>query len=367
MQVNVKAFKQALAQASQVIEKRSTMPVLSNVLLTGKGSALRIESTDLELSHSYILDGTSTDGKDWSLAVNAKQLSEVLKASTAPQVTLSRDDGTLLLAFNGGGTAKLQGVDAQDYPMLNIIPDGTPMQLIERELLLDLLTSTVHAVSKDQTRYHLNGVYLESTSDGFKATATDGHRLSHKCNKSAAHIQSSIGKAWILPIKAVKVLISRLSKSTSPDVAIYIDGPWLHFTSEWILSVRHIEGKYPNYAQLIPAKQSHCWVAPSGAILSACKRLAPMTNKVGALAIDFDINQITMTAHNLDTGTESKESLNIACDFKLKTGFNVKYLIDALGIYDESDVATMKLSDNLSPMLMTAPNKALAVVMPMRI
>ncbi len=361
--VNTKALKQALTHAAQVIEKRSTMPVLSNVLLSARGSGLSIEATDLELSHSETIDAYAIGGQElpWSIAVNCKQVLNYIKTLDQKSECTLDVDGNKLNINN----SSFQGVSAEDYPMLSKPSDGTTTQLIETTVLLALLEATAHAMSTDQTRYHLNGIYLESTKDGWKATSTDGHRLHHLTLASIAHSNAkSIGRSWIIPAKAVKTMISRLRKYTGPDVVLYIDGPWMHVSAGAILSIRLIDGIFPNYPQLIPSRASHTFIA-NGEMLAVCKRLAPMTGKSNGVRMDFCINRVTMTAFNVEEATESVETLNVACDFELKTGFNVDYLIDALDVIGGE--ITWKFTDGLSPLLLTRSNAPLAVIMPMRV
>lgn len=359
--VQVLALKRVLTNAAQVIDKRSSYPTLSNVHLTARGSGLLIESTDLEVSHSEVIEVTAIEGTiHWTAVVNCKQLLTYIKGLSG-ECTLALN-GTAVLLVNG---ASFQGILSEDYPALNKIPEGTPHQLIETNILLALLRATEHATSQDVTRYHLCGVYLESTVDGWKVTSTDGHRLAHHSLSSITHSNKATqGKSWILSNKAVKTLITRLSKFKGLDVTLYVDGPWLHVVSEGTLSIRAIGGKYPNYSQLIPTKNKNNLVV-NGEMVAACKRLAPMTGKSNGVNFKFGINMVTLTAFNVDEGTKAEEKLNIPCDFELEMGLNVDYLIDALDAIGGE--VKWQLNDKISPIVLSRPNGPMAVIMPMRI
>ena len=372
--MKVKAKKSELisliGKTQNIVERRNTMPVLINVLLEAQNDRLKIYATNLEVSLTdEITASVLTPGR---VAVSAKNLFELSKElNDSSEVTLTKQDNNWLKVTQGKSVFNLVGISADEYP---VFPAHSPKDFVEIEtrVLADMIGKTIYSISNDETRYHLNGVYFEKrqtpSGPGLLMVATDGHRLS-LVNKSEQSIENRGGEGVIIPRKGLAE-IYKLLENAEGLFKMAVEGPQLVVAYQnTLLMVRLIEGKYPNYRQLIPQNLNEHVEIRRDDLLASLRRVSLLSNqKSKGVTLNFSTGKLEITSNNPELG-DAKEEIEV--DYQgngLKIGFNAKYIMDVLTSIDEDEIS-LDLKDQLSPGIMRPKvNKDYTcVIMPMRI
>ena len=370
LKIEKKNLLALLARSQNVVEKRNTMPVLVNVLMEANEDLFRIFATNLEVSltdqcRAEILD----TGK---VAVNARSLFDIVKELPDGSIELVKQENNWLKVIQNKSEFNIVGISADEYP---VFPTYNTKDFIkvEPKLLLEMIEKTIYSVSTDETRYHLNGVYFEKSDQGkpsFRMVATDGHRLSlvdRSINKEEA--VSGYTQGVIIPRKGLNE-IRKLLDSTEDTFEMAIEGSQLIVRrDQTVLMIRLIEGKYPNYKQLIPQNLSENALINRDLLLSSLRRVSLLSNqKSKGVTLSLSNGLMQISSNNPELG-DAKEELEIDYTGKeLKIGFNAKYILDVLGSMEEEDIR-LELKDQLSPGLLRPQSDSdyTCVIMPMRI
>ena len=346
------------------------MPILVNVLLEAKDNGLRAFATDLEVS---LTDEIPAQIKDpGRVAVNAKSLFEIIKELPEGRIDLERKENNWLKITQNRAVFNIVGISPEEYP---VFPTFTTQEFVRMDAATfsEMIEKTIYSVSTDETRYHLNGVYLEVRGDADKATyrmvATDGHRLSLIDREVATAPNRTGTQGVIIPRKGLHE-IRKLLDSVEDSVEIAIEGAQLIVRSQrTVLMVRLIEGKYPNYQQLIPQNLKEHFLVPRESLQSSLKRVSLLSNaKSKGVTFAISNGRMEITSNNPELG-DAKEEIEVEYQGKeMRIGFNARYVLDVLAsMHDE--VVRVELNDQLSPGLLR-PNSDTSytcVVMPMRI
>ena len=366
IEIQKKDLLNLLSRTQNIVEKRNTMPILINVLLEAKDSLLKAYATDLEVS---LTDTAVAQIKEaGKVAVSAKSLFEITKELIDGPIQLNKKENNWLEIKQGKFLSKIIGVAADEYPVFPVYSSEyfSKINAAEFKMMID---KTIYSVSNDETRYHLNGVFFESSEKNrITMVATDGHRLS-MIKKSFKELNFTEKIGVIIPKKGL-FEIKKLIESTVEDVFIAVEGSqFILKAGSSILMIRLIEGKYPNYQQFIPQKLTHKIIVSRELILSSLKRVSLLANqKSKAILMHFNNGTLEITSNNPELG-DAKEELDINYNGpELKIGFNARYIEDVLKNIEQENVE-FELNDQLSPgVLKPADNSDyLNVVMPMRI
>ena len=366
IEIQKKDLLSLLSKTLNIVEKRNTMPILVNVLLEASDSSLKAYATDLEVSLTdYSPAIIKETGK---VAVSAKSLFDITKELFEGPLQLIKKDNNWLEIKQGKFLSKIVGVAAEEYPVFPTYNSDRFFKIDSSEFK-QMIDKTIYSVSNDETRYHLNGVYFESTQkNNITMVATDGHRLSLiKKEFSEINFNEKIGV--IIPKKGL-FEIKKLIESSVDSVFIAVEGSQFILKSgSCILMIRLIEGKYPNYQQFIPQKLSQKIIIPRDLILSSLKRVSLLANqKSKAILFSFSSNKLEITSSNPELG-DAKEELDLEyAGPDIKIGFNARYIEDVLKNI-EQDKIQIELNDQVSPGLIKGFDNAdyINVVMPMRI
>jgi DNA polymerase-3 subunit beta len=372
LQIDKKDFLSLIARAQNIVEKRNTMPILMNILLETDQTALKVFATDLEVSLTDRVDAEILNpGK---VAVNAKSLFEIVKELPDGKMMLEKKENNWLKISQNKAVFNIVGISPEEYPVFPTFVTKDFMQ-IESDVLAEMIEKTIYSVSNDETRYHLNGVFFSKSQEGseviYRMVATDGHRLSlvdRKTSSSKASV-SSQNQGVIIPRKGLNE-IRKILDNVEKTVDMAIEGSQLIIKNgPTVLMIRLIEGKYPNYQQLIPQNLSEYLVVNREALLSSLKRVSLLSNaKSKGVTLNITNNRLEITSNNPELG-DAKEELDVNYKGKeIKIGFNAKYILDVLGSMSD-DTVQMELNDQLSPGLVRPYNDKsyTCVVMPMRI
>lgn len=368
--VEKKDLLNVIARAQNIVEKRNTMPILVNVLLEAKDTGLRGFATDLEVSLTDEIPATvKSPGK---VAVNAKSLFEIIKELPEGKIELERKDNNWLKITQNRAVFNIVGISPEEYP---VFPTFTTQEFvkIDSNVLSEMIEKTIYSVSTDETRYHLNGVFLEVRADKdgpiYRMVATDGHRLSMIDRKIPEAPSKAVNQGVIIPRKGLHE-IRKLLDTVEETVEIAIEGAQLvvrHGTT--VLMVRLIEGKYPNYQQLIPQNLKEHFLVQREALLSSLKRVSLLSNsKSKGVTFSLAGGKMEITSNNPELG-DAKEEIEVEYKGKdMRIGFNARYVLDVLASMHD-DIVRMELNDQLSPGLLKPHQDSsyTCVVMPMRI
>ena len=359
-----------LGKTQNIVEKRNTMPVLVNVLIEAKEGILRVFATDLEVSLTdEISANVSEEGR---LAVNAKNFFDIIKELNDDEILLKKKPNNWLEIKQGKSVFNIIGISPEEYPVFPTYTTDAFIKL-ESKLFLDMIEKTIYSVSNDETRYHLNGVYFERSnekSDGqFRMVATDGHRLSLVDHFEDKGQTGDDVQGVIIPRKGLNEVRKILDASNS-EFEMAVEGAQLIVKSDkTILMVRLIEGKYPNYKQLIPKNLNKTVMVKKDQFSSCLKRVSLLSNqKSKGITLSLSEGKLEISSNNPELGDAREE---IEVDYsgnEMKIGFNAKYIIDILNSCNDDEI-DINLNDQLSPgMLQPHGNQSYTcVVMPMRI
>ncbi len=363
-------FLNLLRWSQGVVERRGTMPILSNLLLEAVSSGLRLSATDLEIA--LVVEGAAEVKQPGKAVVNARSLFEIVKEAPEEMIRLGKKGDHGIEIVSGKSHFKVVGMNPEEFPTL---PSVTPKNQTANETTLDpadleeMIEKAFYAASSDETRYTLNGLYFISSSDGKKdllrVVATDGHRLAY----SEKETKWNLPKGIIIPRKGVAEIRSLITNGEG-DLKVASDERAIQFhRGKTTLTVRLVEGEFPNYEQVIPKKSDKIISVDRGALTGALRRASIMTSEqVRGVKLSFSSNRLEASASHPDLGEASEE---VTIDYKgahFQVGFNPKYFLDVFGVLEDEKVI-LELKDEVSPCVIRSEfdRGFLALVMPMRV
>jgi len=365
-------FLRGLGRIQSIVEKRNSMPILANVLIEapekGKDASLHLAATDLEVGLRSL--HTANISESGGLTVSAKKLHEIIRELPDETIDLSATANSYLEIRCNRSRFTLAGTAAEEYPTL---PEFKPEKtvLIPASVLSEMIDRTMYAASVDETRYNLNGVYLEvlEGAGAIRLVATDGHRLA--CvDREIDGDTSALTSGVIIPRKGLGELKRLVDEDDADEIELaFAKNSGFARKGDVTLVMRLIEGEFPNYNQVIPKNLTRHVLLSSEIFVQAVRRVSLLSSERSrTVKLELSEGQLVITSSNPDLG-DAREELDI--DYAGETlaiGFNAKYLLDAIQAIQSKEVR-FSFQDELSPSRLTPPDddKTLAVVMPMRI
>ncbi len=354
-----------LSRAQNVVDKRNNMPVLINVLLEVQDKNLQMFATDLETSLNTTCPAEVFE--NGRVVVNAKSFFEIIRELPDGPLELEKKDNNWLKVSQGRAVFNIVGVSPDEYPVFPTFSTRDFIKL-DSDVFAEMIDKTIYSVSQDVTRYHLNGVYFEQNRDEYRMVATDGHRLSMVDRKFDGEYSREDSQSVIIPKKGLNE-IRKLLDEVDSEIELAIEGSQLIVRYDRVtLLVRLIEGRYPNYQQLIPQDLKETVLVPRESLLSCLKRVSLLSNaKSKGITFHISSGRMEVTSNNPELG-DAKEEIEV--DYKgkdIKIGFNARYLLDIL-MATKDEIMRLDLSDQVSPGLVrsVSDDSYLCVVMPMR-
>jgi len=365
-------LQRGLARIQSIVEKRNTMPILANVLLnvtdSKEAGQLELSATDLEVGiHSTHPCETSQAG---SATASAKKLFEIVRELPDEPIHIELSSNAYLTIRCARAEFTLAGTTADEYPTLPGFTSGQ-MIAVQAGVLSEMIERTMYAASIDETRYNLNGVYLEQQkeTEKLRMVATDGHRLSY-VDRALGIDLKGLANGVIIPRKGLAELKRLVDEDDANEIELGFEGnSGLARKGDVTLIMRLIEGEFPNYRQVIPTDTVHQVTLEVEPLIHALRRVALLSAE-RSRAIKFELGDgcLALSSNNPDLG-DAREEIDV--DYAgeaLSIAFNARYLTDALAVTGSKEVQ-LAFRDSLSPAQLrpTDDEDSLAVVMPMRV
>lgn len=357
-----------LSHVQSVVERRQTIPILSNVLIVTTGGGLTLKATDNEIEICEdILAEVETPG---AVTVPAHKLYDIVKRlPDGAQLSLSAsDESNQLSIVSGRSKFALSTLPAEGFPSMTV--EQTPFTFsVNASELLGLINKTSFAVSVEETRYNLNGIYFHEKKGEvpvLSAVATDGHRLA--CAQMALPEGASGMPGIIIPRKTIAEL-SKLASENEGNISISLSANQIRFKlADVVLSSRLIDGTYPEYEKVIPSSNDKVLEADATVLSDVIERVSVVSEKSRGIKLSLTPALLQVFAASADEGSaEDEMDAGYEAD-PIEIGFNFRYLLDILSQMKSGSVK-MKLNDGISPVVIqdAKDNTALYVLMPMRV
>ncbi len=359
--ITKEAFLDGLQLVQHVVSNRTTLPILSNVLLEAEDGALRLTTTDLDVGVTGTVEAKVD--KPGSTTLPARRLAGIVRELPASEISVEVDGKDTASIRSGPSFFKILGLPRDEFPPLATSDDAKEFK-IEQKVLKEALKLTSYAISTDETRYVLNGIYCSFRGGSLTMVATDGRRLAMVENDVEFPESSEVDV--IVPTKAVNEL-GRMLRDEG-EVKISIGESQITFDLDGKLLVsKLIEGNYPNYRQVIPEETKERIVLDRETFHSTVNRISLLASeKSNSVKFIFGEDQIDVTANSPDVGEASE---NIAVSYKgpqFSIAFNPDFLMAPLRALDTDEVY-LDLIDEMSPGVIKSEGSFLYVLMPMRV
>jgi DNA polymerase III subunit beta len=359
--ISKQAFLDAISQVQHVVSSRTTLAILSNVLLKARDGQLELTTTDLDVGVSgTVAAEVEVPG---ATTLPARRLATIVRELPADEVEVSVDEKNVASIKSGPASFKLLGLSHEEFPPLPRFESGHEF-ILDQSLLKDCLRRTSYAISTDETRYVLNGILFSFKENTLTMVATDGRRLAMV--KNEMEFPESQACEFIVPTKAVNELSRLLSEGG--QVVIKVTGSQAGFDmGRSLLVTKLIDGNFPNYRQVIPGEPKERIKLERESLLKTVARVSLLaSDKSNTIKLTFEPGSLEILASSPDIG-EARET--VAIDYKgpkITVAFNPEFLMAPLRNLG-SDELSINLIDEVSPGVLKANGGFLYVIMPMRV
>ena len=365
IQIEQSELSKALSFMQSIVERKTTMPILANVLLSAEEKKLKLSATDLEIT--AVVEVTAKVEQTGSTTVNAKMLNDIVRELPNSAIRMELQSGERVQISSGTSNFIIVGVNAEEFPSLPGI-SIKPSSNMKASQLREMISKTVYGVSKDETRFNLSGVCFETVDNLLRLIATDGHRLA-LIQRSMEGIDFS--GSHIVPTKGLNEVRKLLEELGDQDVQVSLsDGFFVISTGASKVSMRLIDGEFPDYNQVLPKKEGVNVILPVNEFSKAIKRAALMVSDKGkCIKLDFMTGKMRLSSSSPELG-ESSEELDI--DYKgehMSVGFNANYLLEFCGSITQESNMVLTLTGELGPAKLSSEqdDSYFGIIMPMRL
>ncbi len=363
------ALLKSLGHVQSVVERRNTIPILSNVKVGAKDGRLNLNATDMDLDIAESVEAeVATPGETTAPAHTLYEI--VRKLPEGSQVELETGDGDNLTLRSGRSRFTLSCLPTEDFPVMagGDLPGEFRLPAAELRGLID---RTRFAISTEETRYYLNGIYLHASQrdgvDVLRAVATDGHRLA---SVEMPLPEGAAGMPGVIVPRKTVAELRKLIDETGEDIIVALSETKIRFSfDDAVLTSKLIDGTFPDYERVIPSDNNKVMEVDCKQFAEAVDRVSAIsTEKSRAVKLAVGGGHLVLSANSPDNGTASEElEVAYAAD-AIEIGFNSRYLLD-ITQQIEGDAAQFVMSDSASPTIVreVGDASALYVLMPMRV
>jgi len=368
--INKDIFLKALQRVQGIVEKRNTMPILSNVLIEASGDRIELTATDLEVGMKSAYAASIV--KEGKITVSAKKIYEIIKELPDMEIHIVTKENDWVEIHCGRSHFNIVGLSPAEFPYFPKVSDNNFLK-ISGKLLNEMIEKTMFAVCHDETKYNLNGIYIKlENKDGknsLKMVATDGHRLAITEKELDTEVSPELTKGVIFPKKGIYE-IKKLGEEATDDLYLsFMDNSAVIKKDDMTIVMRLVEGEFPDYTRVVPASNDKKIVVNREDFLHSLKRMAILSSeKYKGIKLEIAANGMEISSSNPEVG-EAREELEISYGGEQATiRFNAKYLIEVLLVLMEKDVE-LSIKDDLSPAVIKPIDgvEFLSVIMPMRL
>ncbi len=363
------SFFKTLSHLQGVVDKKNSLPILANILIEAKDDQLKLSSTDMDISIVEKIDCNVVE--DGSTTINSQILYDVVrKIDDNSEIEIISNNGKLLSLRSDGSRFSLACLPKEDYPIIEKDNSGVNITL-NSKILFKLIDKTKFAISNEETRYFLNGLYFNVTNEDNKnivtLVGTDGHRLAKFSHEIKGKIDQISGV--IIPKKTIYEL-SKLLSDIDIDIIISISSTKIVFIIDNIIFIsKLIDGSFPDYKRVIPNDNMNILKINREKLLSAVDRVSTIANEKSPV-IKFKLlhNVLNLNTINNESSTASEDlKINYNGD-DIEIGFNSKYIMDIVNNLDDNEIS-INLKDNTSPVIAreNSNTNLVYVLMPMRV
>jgi DNA polymerase III subunit beta len=371
MEISVSKYDllKELTASHGVVERKTTIPILSNLLLEAAGDRLAITATDLDLGLRTACPAKVK--KEGACTIPARKLYDYVKLLPDGDITLKLLENHWVNIRCGRSNTKMVGMARANFPALPAFPAAGAIK-ISAPVLRTMIARTIFAISMEESRYTLNGALMVLKPESITMVATDGHRLAHIENTKEKFEVSGELKT-LVPKKAMAEIFSLLQAGDVEQVEFARDEATLFFRiGPRLLTARQLTGQFPNYEAVLPRDNNRQVVVSAAEIDAAIQRVAQFADeRSGAIRIKLEKNEVKFSSSSTETG-ESEDSVETKYDGEaLTVGFNSGYLLDFLKAADSENVRLefkdAQSAGQLRPEDTGDPYRYRYIVMPMRI
>ena len=370
--INQDHFSNGLQQVLNVVAARSTMPILSNVLIEAEEEHISLTTTNLDLGIRCRIKADVSD--TGSITLPVRKLATIVKELPVNEVFLETNKSNQAKITSGGSLFKIMGIGSEEFPPLPTFENRKVFELAQDEIV-NMLKSVSYAQSTDENRYILNGVYFNFADEKLTLVATDGRRLG--LTGLELEVSEENAGSLILPAKTVAELERLMGKGEKVNIAFndrqaafeigLDDAGDSGLVNHLYLVSKIVEGNYPNYRQVIPKETEHRVKVERELMLECVHRAALVTSdKSNSVKIKISKNLLEISGQSTEYG-ESHESMAIAYDGpEVQVAFNPQFLMEPLKALTKDEVF-FEFKDELSPGLFKTLDNFICVIMPLRL
>jgi DNA polymerase III subunit beta len=365
-----------LSATQSVVERKTTIPILSNFLLEagqGEGEATRLIITATDLDQSIRTSCAAKVKKPGACTIPARKLYDYVKLLPDGDISIKLMENHWVQIRSGRSNTKMVGMARANFPQVPEFP-GTGLTQLAAASIKSMISKTIFAISNEESRYTLNGALLILKAESLSMVATDGHRLAH-IEKTGESLQNISGeKKTLIPRKALAELQSLLSDTDEESLDFYDDEHTLFFRlGHRVLTTRKLTGQFPNYEAVLPRDNNKFVVVRSEELMGSIQRVAQFADeRSGAIKIRLEQNEMKISSSSTESG-ESEDTIETPYSFDpIVVGFNSTYLIDFLKAVGSSGEVRLEFKDAQSAGQVRPEDPAddfkyRYVIMPMRI
>ena len=369
--IDKELFLKSLQKIQGIVEKRTSMPILSNVLLEAEDSMLYVTATDLEvgMKSAYPAEVTASG----RITVGAKKLYEIVKELPNQAIVFSTKDNDWVEIKCGKVKFNIVGLSSDEFPYFPDIKEENLFE-IENSLLKGMIEKTSYAICNDETKYNLNGIFARVEVNGngensLKMVATDGHRLSIATGALKGTAGPELLKGVILPKKGVYEMKKITDEDSGALMFGFMDNSAVIKRGDSYMVMRLVDGEFPDYNRVIPVANDRIVTVNKDIFAHSVRRMAILSSeKFKGIMLEITSGGIKISSSNPELG-DAMEDIDVAYDGDpIAVRFNARYLLDVLAVAETENVE-MKFRDELSPSIIVPENSDsfLAVIMPMRL
>jgi DNA polymerase III subunit beta len=372
MEFNIKRdlFLGGIQKTLGIVEKKTTMPILSNFLLRAAKDRVTIMATDREIG--LVADYEAEVLKEGEITLSAKKLHEMVREIQGETIHVVKNERDVVVLTSNKATYRIPGIPADDYPVV-AGPEGTPYYKIQGALLKELIRKTAFAMSTDEMRKTLCGVLMETEKVGetfwVRMVATDGHRLSTMKMDTGQKEFLTLQKNVILPRKGL-MEIKRLVEDEPGEIFFGVGpGVCLIKTDHTLLKISLVDGEYPDYKRVIPAEKGEIIEVEKDKLLHTLRRMSVISSeRYNGVIVTLAADKIILNSNNPDVG-EANDEIDVSyAGLGKSVGYNVTYLEDAIEVIDEERIV-FEIGEGMKPGIVRAGGNEnyFCIVMPLKL